>query len=78
MQISFDQQGLINGFFILKVLPKCTVKTVNLIPVNKDEYFVDGFRYGGYKDFNVKYDRKSRTLNFKNADGIYTALRTDI
>jgi CubicO group peptidase (beta-lactamase class C family) len=75
MQISFDQQGLINGFFILKILPKCNVKTVNLTPVGKDEYFVDGFRYGGYNDFNVKYDRKA--LNFKSDDGIYIALRTD-
>jgi len=77
MQISFDKEGLINGFYILKVLPKCNVKTVNLIPVNKNEYFVDGFRYGGYKDFNVKYDRKSGALNFKSNDGIYTALRMD-
>jgi CubicO group peptidase (beta-lactamase class C family) len=77
MQISFNEQGLINGFYILKVLPKCNVKTVNLIPVNKDEYFVDGFMYGGFKDFNVKYDRICRTLNFKNDDGTYTALRTD-
>ncbi|HBE42557.1 MAG TPA: hypothetical protein DDW27_15415 [Bacteroidales bacterium] len=77
MQLSFNEQGLINGFYILKILPKCNVKTVKLIPVNKDEYFVDGFRYGGFKDFNVKYDRKNGTLNFKSVDGIYTALRTD-
>ena len=79
MQISFNdkEQGLINGFYILKILPKCNVKTVNLIPVKKEEYFVDGFRYGGYKDFRVKYDRKSRTLNFKSEDGAYTALKTD-
>lgn len=77
MQISFDKQGLINGFYILKVLPKCNVKTVNLIPVNKDEYFVDGYSYGGYKDFNVKYDRKIRALNFISNDGIYTAMNTD-
>jgi hypothetical protein len=77
MQLSFDEHGLINGFFILKVLPRCNVKTVNLIQVNKDEYFVDGFRYGGFKDFNVKYDSKSRSLNFKSVDGNYTALRTD-
>jgi CubicO group peptidase (beta-lactamase class C family) len=77
MQISFNEQGLINGFYILKVLPRCNVKTVNLIPVNKDEYFVDGFRYGGYKDFNVRYDRKGGILNFKSDDGIYTALKSD-
>ena len=77
VQLSFNEQGLINGFYILKVLPKCNVRTVNLLPVNKDEYFIDGFRYGGYKDFNVKYDRKNRTLNFKSVDGIYTASRTD-
>jgi hypothetical protein len=59
------------------VLPKCNVKTVNLIPVNNDEYFVDGFRYGGYKDFNVSYDRKSGVMNLKSVDGNYTALRTD-
>lgn len=78
MQLSFNEQGLINGFFILKVLPRCNVKTVKLIPVKKDEYFVDGFRYGGYKDFNVKYDSKNRALNFENVDGVYTALRDDL
>ena len=78
MQISFDNQGLVSGFFILKVLPKCNVNTVKLIPVNKNEYFVDGFSYGGYKDFYVSYDRKGRGISFKSDDGICTALRTDI
>jgi CubicO group peptidase (beta-lactamase class C family) len=78
MQISFNEQGLINGFFILQVLPKCNVKTVNLIPVNKDEYFVNGYRYGGYKDFNVKYDRKKKSMTFKSDDVNFTALKTGV
>jgi hypothetical protein len=77
MQLFFDQKGLVSGFFVLKILPKCNVTAVNLIPVGNDEYFVDGIRAGGYKDINVSYDRKSGTLNFRNEDGIYTALRTD-
>jgi hypothetical protein len=47
MQLSFDEEGLINGFFVLRVIPRCTVFTVNLVPSGKDKYFIDGYRYGG-------------------------------
>jgi CubicO group peptidase (beta-lactamase class C family) len=69
MQLSFNDNGLINGFYILKVIPKCRVYTVNLIPTGKDEYFVDGYKYGGYNDFRVKYNSSKQYLTF-NSDKV--------
>ena len=71
MQLSFNEEGLVSGFFILKILPKCNVKTVNLVPAGKDKYFIDGYRNGGYEDFRVKYDRKSMTLKLEGDNEVY-------
>ena len=76
MQITFNNQGLINGFYILKVLPKCNIHAVNLIPTGKDEYFVDGYKYGGFSDFSVKYDKVKRSLSLKSDNESFTALKT--
>lgn len=76
MQISFNAEGLINGFYILKLLPKCNVQTVNLIPIKENEYFIDGYKYGGYRDFKVKYDITNGSLSFISKDDSFTALKT--
>ena len=75
MQLSFNNNSLINGFFILKVFPKCNIQTVKLIPTGINEYFVDGYSYGGYKDFRVKYDKSTDRLSFESGDEIFTASR---
>jgi CubicO group peptidase (beta-lactamase class C family) len=76
MQLSFNNQGLISGFFILKVLPKCLIHTVNLVPIGKDEYFVDGYKYGGYNDFSVKYDKTEQSLSLNSDNESFTALKS--
>jgi CubicO group peptidase (beta-lactamase class C family) len=75
MQITFNKQGLISGYFVLKIIPKCEIQTVNLIPTGKNEYFVDGYHYGGYGDFSVKYNEAEQTLSFTSADESFAALR---
>ena len=75
MQISFNNNSLINGFFILKILPKCNTQTVKLIPTGKNEYFVDGYSYGEYKDFRVKYYKSADRISFESGDEIFTASR---
>ncbi len=75
MQMSYNQNSLINGFYILKVFPKCNIRTVNLIPTGKNEYFIDGFSYGGYKDFSISFDKRAGILRFKSNDDNFTASR---
>jgi hypothetical protein len=60
----------------MKILPKCNIHTVHILPTGEDEYFVDGYQYGGYKDFRVKYDKTERSLTFSSDDTEFTALRT--
>ena len=76
MQLSFDDQGLISGFYILKLIPRCHIHTVSLIPTGKNEYFVDGYGYGGYHDFRVKYDKQHRSFNFDGGEISFQAART--
>jgi CubicO group peptidase (beta-lactamase class C family) len=76
MQLSFNNQGLISGFFILKLIPKCLIHTVNLVPTGKDEYFIDGYRYGGYNDFRVKYDKTEQSLRFNTDNENFAALKS--
>ena len=73
MQLSFNDNSLINGFFILKILPKCNIYSVKLIPTGKNEYFVDGYSYGGYKDFRVRYDKPAKRISFESGNGNFTA-----
>lgn len=75
MQISFNENSLINGFYILKIIPRCNVYTVRLIPTGNDEYFVDGYSYGGYKDFRITEDKRAGVLRFESWDETFTALR---
>ncbi len=76
MQISFNEQGLINGFYILKLMPRCHIKTVNLIPTGRHEYFVDGYRYGGYSDFRVEYDQQKRSFFFNASEASFEATKS--
>jgi len=76
MQISFNDHGLINGFYILRLIPGCHVHTVNLVPTGKNEYFVDGYKYGGYNDFRVKYDKNEQSLSFNDDKVSFTAFKS--
>ncbi len=73
MQLSFNDNSLINGFFILKILPKCNIHSVQLIPTGKNKFFVDGYSYGGYKDFRVRYDKPARRISFESGNENFTA-----
>ena len=75
MQLSFNNNSLINGFFILKILPKCNIHTIKLIPTGKNEYFVDGYSYGMDKDFRVRFDKYADRISFESGDEIFTASR---
>ncbi len=75
MQISFNDQNQIQGMFFPSVLPKCTVQTVHLVPAGKDEYVVDGYKYGGYSDFRVKYDKSLHQLSFATDTDGFTAIK---
>lgn len=75
MNVSFNDQGLIQGFFITSILPKCMIDKVNINTVGKDEYFVDGYKYGGYKDYRIKFDKTQQTLNFKTDGEEFTAVK---
>lgn len=68
MELSFNINGLINGFFITSILPKCEAKKIIMVAVGKEDYFIDGYRYGGFKDYRIKFDKSQQTLNF-SADG---------
>jgi hypothetical protein len=76
MQLSFNDQGLISGFYILKVIPRCHIHTINLISTGKNEYFVDGYKYGGYNDFRVKYDKNEQSLSFNDDKVSFNALKS--
>ena len=75
MRISFNTAGMINGFYILKLLPKCNIYEVNLIPTDRDQYFVNGYSYGGFNDFRIGYDPQKRTMSFSNGNDNFEALR---
>ena len=77
MQLSFNGKDLIQGLFFQKVVPKCTVYNVSLIPVGNDEFFVDGYTYGGYNDYRVKFDKNSNALYFKSETEDFTAVKID-
>lgn len=76
MQLSFSDEGLINGFYILRLIPKCHIQRVHLIPTGKHEYFVDGYSYGGYDDFRIKYDKNDRSFHFDAGKTSFQASRT--
>jgi hypothetical protein len=39
-----------------------------MVAVGKEDYFIDGYRYGGFKDYRIKFDKSQQTLNF-SAEG---------
>jgi hypothetical protein len=73
MVIYFNDEQLISGFFILKIIPRCKIKDVALITTGKNEYFVDGYKYGGYNDFRVKFDRNEQSLVFSSEESSFKA-----
>lgn len=75
MQISFNDDGLINGFYILKLIPRSHIHTVNLVPTGKNEYFVDGYRYGWDNDFRIKYNESEKSLYFHDDNVSFTAFK---
>ncbi|MGE0077317.1 MAG: serine hydrolase domain-containing protein [Bacteroidales bacterium] len=77
MQLSFNSRSLIQGLFFKKVVPKCTVYNVSLIPVGNNEFFIDGYKYGGYNDYRVKFDKNTNALNFKSETEDFTAVKID-
>jgi CubicO group peptidase (beta-lactamase class C family) len=66
MQLSFNSNNLVQGLFFLNVLPKCEVHSVSLVPVGNNEYVVDGYKYGGYNDYRVKFDKSNLIMRFSN------------
>jgi CubicO group peptidase (beta-lactamase class C family) len=75
MELSFNQEGLINGFFITSILPKCLVQKVNMVAVGNEEYFVDGYKYGGYKDYRIKFDKSKQTMYFSAEGDEFNAVK---
>ena len=75
LQISFNDQNLIQGIFFPSVLPKCKVQKVHLVPAGKDEYIVDGYKYGGYSDFRVNCDKSCQQLSFVTDSESFTATK---
>ncbi len=73
MQLSFNSNNLLQGLFFKNVLPKCEIHSVSMVPVGNNEYVVDGYKYGGYDDYRIKYDKLEQTLSFKNATEIFNA-----
>ena len=41
MELSFNKDGLINGFFITSILPKCETKKIKMVAIGKEEYFIE-------------------------------------
>lgn len=66
MQLSFNDKNLIQGLFFLNVLPKSNEYSVNLIPIDNNEYIIDGYKYGGYNDYKVIFDKTNQTITFSN------------
>jgi len=75
MELSFNDEGLINGFFITSILPKCMIQKINMVAVGKGEYFIDGYKYGGYKDYRIKFDITQQTLNFSAEGDEFNAMK---
>jgi len=67
MQLSFNSNNLLQGLFFQGVLPKCGIHSISLIPAGNNEYIVDGYKYGGYGDYRIKFDKPEQTLSFTNA-----------
>jgi len=77
MVLSFNDSGLMQGLFITSILTKCTVSKVALIPVATNKYFVDGYRYGGYKDYMVEFEKSTGNLSLKSLNEEFSALKID-
>lgn len=73
MQLSFNSKNMLQGLFFLNVLPRCEIHSVSLVPVGNNEYVVDGYKYGGYDDYRIKFDGSKQTLSFKNATESFNA-----
>ncbi len=75
MDLSFNTDGFINGFFITSILPKCETKKIKMFAVGNEEYFIDGYRYGGFKDYRIKFDKSRQTLYFRAEGDDFSALK---
>jgi len=77
IQLSFNAQNLIQGLIFLNAVPKCNIQTVNLVPVGNDEYFINGYKHGGYSDYILKYDGLKQVLNFRTDNESFNASKLD-
>lgn len=77
MKLSFNSNNLLQGLFFQGVLPKSGVHSVALVPTGKNEYMVDGYKYGGYDDYRIKFDKSKQTLSFRNAAENFYATKID-
>ena len=75
MVLAFNDSGLMQGLFITNVLPKCAVSKVNLLPVGDNKYFVDGYSYGGLKDYLVDFDISTGKLGLKADNEEFSAVK---
>lgn len=74
--LSFNDTNVLQGLFILNVLPKCNIAQVELHTIGENKYFVDGYRYGGYKDYIVLFDKEKQKIIFKTDDEEFFAFKT--
>ena len=77
MVLAFNDSGLMQGLFITNVLPKCAVSKVNMLPVGDNKYFVDGYSYGGFKDYLVDFDKSIGKLSLKADNEEFSAVKID-
>lgn len=77
MQLSFNGNNLIQGLFFQNVVPKCKIYKVNLISTANNEFFIDGYRYGGYNDYWVKFDKETKSLSFSSDVDSFQAIKVN-
>lgn len=75
MQLSFSNDGFIQGLFFYKVLPKCTVQRVHIESTGNDTFFIDGYTYGGYSDYSMKYEKAKKRLYITTDNESFTAIK---
>ena len=77
MTLSFNDSGLMQGLFITNILPKCQIKKVKMLPVGECNYYVDGYSYGGYKDYYVHFEESTKTLALKTDSEVFHAVKIE-
>ncbi len=77
MVLTFNAGGIIQGLFILNILPRCAIVPVQMYAVGENHYFVDGYHYGGYPDFRITFDPVCHALNFKSYADSFSAVKSN-